>query len=85
MTPTDQRRTAPAMTREQVWRRRISLIGMYALGVGIGCVLVGLLLRLKPMIVGAPPTPSPASPSSPSSPAPNTPAATTAPASPTTP
>ncbi|MBC7770928.1 MAG: hypothetical protein H7210_00400 [Pyrinomonadaceae bacterium] len=37
----------PTMSKQQERARRVSLIGMYILGLAVGCVLVGMLLKAK--------------------------------------
>lgn len=58
-----RRTDMPEMTKEQARSRRISLIGMYILGIAIGCVLVQLMLQVKrAMLQPQPPQQVPAQP-----------------------
>ena len=65
----------PPMSKAQERQRRISLVAMYILGVGIGCVLVGLLLHAKRAMLagGSNPPPTQTAPALPGGGATNAP------------
>ncbi|MGE3107416.1 MAG: hypothetical protein AB7G11_00810 [Phycisphaerales bacterium] len=61
--PPRDRPDMPPLSKAQERQRRVSLIAMYILGIGIGCVLVGLLLRVKGSFFTPPPSQPPQAPS----------------------
>lgn len=48
----------PSMTKQQERSRRVSLIGMYILGIAVGCVLVQLMLQMKRAMLAPQPVPA---------------------------